>query len=147
MLRTLLAIVLGLAACVATTMGVEAVGRHLFPPPSGLDPFNPAHLPAIMAAMPTAAFAFIAAAWVAGAAVGGLVIGAVAPRANRFVAVLPGLLIALGTLMMVRQVPHPAWMPWIGWVVAPLAAFYAGAWGRRLRTPKAPDLTWRGGDR
>ena len=148
MLRTLFALVLGVVACVATVMGIESLGHAAHPPPAGLDPRNPEHIAAIMAAMPPAAFAWLVAAWIVGAFVGGLVTALVAHTANRFVYVLPGLLIAAGTVMMARVAPHPQWVLVAGVAGAPIAAWLGGMLGRKLRTPRpAAAGEWRGGTR
>jgi len=62
----------GVVASMATIVGVESVGRVLYPPPAGLDPSRVADAVAIAAAMPPAAFAVVVLGWVLGAFVGSL---------------------------------------------------------------------------
>jgi hypothetical protein len=146
MLRTLLALLLGLGACVGTVMGIEMLGHAAYPAPAGLDPRNPDHIAAVMAAMPPAAFAWLAVAWMAGAFAGGLVAALVAHTANRFVYVVPGLLVAAGTVMMAKIAPHPQWLLVVGIAGGPIAAWLGGMLGRKLRTPRAAAAgEWRGG--
>jgi MFS family permease len=147
MLRTLAAVVVGIAAAMLTVMGIESVGHQLYPPPPGLDPQNREHLAAILAAAPLAAKAIVVAAWTIGAFAGGLATGVIAHTAGRFVQLLPGLLIAAGCIGMAMIVPHDRWMPAAGVVLALLGSGIGFSAGRRLRTPKPQFGEWKGGTR
>jgi hypothetical protein len=147
MLRTLLALVAGIATAMITVSLIEAIGHHVYPPPAGLDPRNQEHIAAILAAAPLAAKAFVVLAWTVGAFAGGLVTGLIAHTAGRFVQLVPGLLIAAGCIAMAVLIRHELWMPAAGVVLAPVASLLGFGLGRKLRAPRIQGGEWKGGTR
>jgi hypothetical protein len=121
----------GVVASMATIVGVESVGRVLYPPPAGLDPSRVADAVAIAAAMPPAAFGVVVVGWVLGAIVGSLLAVRLARGAGLLLAggiaalVLAGIHSVLGTL------PHPAWCGWVAVPGTVLAALLAARLGKR----------------
>ena len=148
MIRTLLAVVLGIAVAVATVTGIETLRYDLWPVAAGLDRMNMNHVGAIVLAAPLAANAMIVLGWTVGSFLGGLAASLIAPTGNRFATMLPGVLIALGCAAMGAVVPHTYWMPGSGAVLSVIAGWAGAALGRRLRRPKQHDVpAWRGYDR
>jgi hypothetical protein len=121
----------GVVASMATIVGVESMGRVLYPPPAGLDPSRVADAVAIAAAMPPAAFGVVVVGWVLGAFVGSLLAVRLARGAGLLLAggiaalVLAGIHSVLGTL------PHPAWCGWVAVPGTVLAALLAARLGKR----------------
>lgn len=133
-LRCVLGVLLGLVAMFLVIMGIEYLGHALYPPPPGLDPMRTDDLSAIMAQQPAAALAFIVAAWVLGAFAGGWIAARVSRRWPRVAAVLVSLVVLLGVVQMIRQVPgHPQWMAILGLLLPIPAALFAA----RLARPHA----------
>jgi hypothetical protein len=121
----------GVVASMATIVGVESMGRVLYPPPAGLDPSRVADAVAIAAVMPPAAFGVVVVGWVLGAFVGSLLAVRLARGAGLLLAggiaalVLAGIHSVLGTL------PHPAWCGWVAVPGTVLAALLAARLGKR----------------
>jgi hypothetical protein len=121
----------GVVASMATILGVESVGRVLYPPPAGLDPSRVADAVAIAVAMPPAAFGVVVIGWVLGAFIGSLLAVRLARGAGLLMAAGIAALVLSGIYSVLTTLPHPAWC---GWVAVPgtlLAALLAARLGRR----------------
>lgn len=120
--KLIVGIVAGFVVQVLVTMGVQMLGHNLYPPPAGLDPMNPEHVERIMAAMPTAALAFVPLSWFLGAFFGAWVADKLAGKA------LAGWIIALwvaaASAYVLAIIPHPAWL-WAALLLPFLAAWLA----------------------
>jgi hypothetical protein len=125
MLRSILAVLAGLAIAWITVSLFEFASMHTFPPPPGVDVRDPQQLAALVSQMPAGALALVLAGWVVGAFDGGLVAALVAKR--RVPAIVVGVLVMLGVFLMVAMVPHPMWMSIAG-VLLPVPAALFGAW-------------------
>lgn len=148
MIRTIIAVVIGIVVAMATVTGIEGIRHDLWPAAAGLDPKNIDHVGAIVLAAPFVANAMIVVGWTVGSLLGGFVAGLIAPTGNRFATMLPGVLIAVGCAAVGAVVPHTYWMPIAGVILSPLAAWFGAAMGRRLRAPRLADVpAWRGHDR
>ena len=132
MLRCILAVLAGLVAAWLTVTLFEFASMHTFPPPPGIDVHDPAQLAQLIAGMPVPALGLVLAGWVIGALDGGLVARLIAKR--RWPAIVVGVVVALGALLMVTTVPHPLWMAVAG-VALPIPAALFGAWLARSRKP------------
>ena len=108
MLRIVLGVIAGVVVAMAVIMVLEMGGQMLFPPPAGLDPRNPDHLPEIMANMPLGAFLYVLACYVAGAGAGGAAANLIARR--RWPALVVGGLIALGSVANAFMIAQPLWV-------------------------------------
>jgi hypothetical protein len=110
MLRTIFAFLAGAVAMSLTVAGVQMIGHHLWPLPSGIDPNSHGQMATTVESMPVAAKAWVVLAYAIATAVAVLVATTIA-RAR-----WKGLGIALGTLMVVlcainlSLLPHPLWM-------------------------------------
>ena len=132
-LRCVLGVLLGIVAMFIVITGVEYLGHVLYPPPPGLNPMRAEDLSAIMAQQPVAALAFVVVAWVLGAFAGGWIAARVARRWPRAAAVAVSLVVLLGVVEMIRQVPgHPQWMAILGLLLPIPAALLAA----RLARPR-----------
>ena len=132
--RWLLSVLLGLVAMFVVIMGVEYLGHVLYPPPSGLNPYRTEDLSAMLAQQPVAALLFVAVAWIVGAFVGGWVAARISRRWPRSAAIAVSLVVLLGVVQMIRQVPgHPQWMAILG-LLLPIPAALLAAHFARPRT-------------
>ena len=148
MIRTLVAVLLGIAVAVGTVTGIETIRYDHWPVAAGLDRKNIDHIAAIVLAAPLAANAMLIVGWTLGSLLGGLTAALIAPTGNRFATMLPGLLIAAGCAAMGAVVPHTYWLPAVGAILSVLAAWFGSNLGRRLRRPKVAQVpAWRGYDR
>lgn len=122
MLRTLLAIVVGLIAAMLLIFGVEAAGLMMFPPPAGLQINNEADLANLVAMSSTGKKVSVVFGWALASLFGGWVAARISRLHPRFAAIAVGLLIMLGTVMNAMVIPHPAWMNALGLLLpVPLA--------------------------
>ena len=147
MVRTILAVLLGIVAALATVMAVEAATILAWPLPPGLDFKDPAQVRAFVAGMPLAAKTSVVVAWLLAAFDGGLVTVLVARHKTKL-ALVPGLVIAAATIANAMELPHPMWMPATGVLLAVPMAWLGGALGVKLVRAKPSDGgAWQGGSR
>jgi hypothetical protein len=131
--RAILGVLAGLATMFVVIMVIEYAGHMVYPPPSGLNPMVAEDLSAIMAVQPVAAKAFVVMAWVVGAFSGGWVAAKISRRYPRAAAVIVALMVVLGVVGMILQLPdHPRWMAALG-LLLPIPAALLGA---RLAGPR-----------
>ncbi|HEY1137444.1 MAG TPA: hypothetical protein VGE64_08125 [Xanthomonadaceae bacterium] len=135
MLRTLLAIVLGVIAMMITVHGIETIGHMLYPPPPGLDPDDLDQLDSIIASAPAGAMAVLVLGWCVGTIVGGGLAARIA-RHPRVAACFVALVVITGVVGMAVLLPsHPIWVAVLGTLLpVPLALGMAKMAGRRERT-------------
>jgi hypothetical protein len=126
MVRSVVAVVLGIIFAVLVIAGVESIGSHVVPLPEGVNPQDMAAVRAAVANMPAGAFAFILFAWFLGTFIGAWFAARTAKRAPYAHAfIVGGVLLAAGIVSM-TLLPHPSWV-WIAGVACFLAAAYLGA--------------------
>lgn len=117
-LRFVLGMLLGIVAMFVVITGVQFLGHRLYPPPPGLDPMRPDDLSVILAQQPVAALSFVVLAWALGAFAGGWVAARISRRWPRTAAIVVSLVVMLGVVEMIQQVPgHPQWMAILGLVL------------------------------
>lgn len=135
MLRTLLAIVVGVIAMMITVHGIETIGHMLYPPPPGLDPNDLDQLDSIIASAPTGAMAMLVVGWCVGTIVGGGLAARIA-RHPRVAACFVALVVITGVVGMAVLLPsHPTWVAALGLLLPiPLALGMAKVVGRREKT-------------
>lgn len=134
--RTILGMLAGVIASIATIMGVELLSHRLYPPPPGLDPLDPANEAAFVhfvAELPAAAHALLLLAWVLGTFVGALV-GARIARHQTAAALLVALVVMSGVIGMAVKLPHPGWLVAAGLLLPIPAALLAVRLVYRRRT-------------
>lgn len=125
MLRSILAVLAGVVVAWITVSLFEFASMHAFPPPPDIDVRDPQQLAALISQMPMGALVLVLAGWVVGALDGGLVAAWISKR--RVPAIVVGVLVMLGALLMVTMAPHPLWMSIAG-VLLPVPAALFGAW-------------------
>jgi len=122
-IRSIVAVAAGVFIGGIATLGVEALGHVLVPPPAGLDVNDPAAVKAAMASLPTAHFLPILLAYVVGPTLGAALAARMAPARARLHASLVGGVFAVGGLMNFMTIPHPVWfvvLSMLAFVAAPL---------------------------
>lgn len=134
--RLIAGIVLGVVAAFATVWGIDMIGHRLYPVPSDLDFRNFEAVGAYIQSMPPSALAIVVGAWFAGALVGGLAAALVSGR--RWTAWLIAGLVAVGGILNVLMIPHPALLQ-IAAVVAPLLGGLAASQIARSRLQPPPS--------
>ncbi len=110
MVRTVLALVAGLAVSFVVISGIQYVDHLIFPPPAGLDPTNPDDVAAIVAQAPFLAMLGVEISYAAGSFLGGATIGKIAPRRAVVLALGLGALLTVGNVVNLATIPHPLWM-------------------------------------
>ncbi len=127
MLRSILAVFLGLVLSNVAIFGFEHVVHAVYPPPAGLDHSDPGALHAALGKMPTGAFLLLLLAWVIGTSIGAYLAATIARRARIGHGLVVGGLIMIGAILIMLHIPHPAWL-WALALASIPAAAYAGAW-------------------
>lgn len=136
MLRTVLAVVLGLVMGGMVVFAIEVVGHLIHPPPADLDTGDREAMKRYVEQLPPAAFLFVLLAYAAGSFAGGWVAARVARRAPLVHAVIVGALLLAAGIMNVVMIPHPLWFTFASLAVF-LPAALAGAW--LARRPVLPQ--------
>jgi len=148
MFRTFIAILVGAFAAMLVITGVELVGIKLHPPPTGLDMQDMAQVADFIAHLPMSAKAIIVGGWLLAALVGGFTTGMLAHMWQVPAGMVPGVLVAAGTVANALEIPHPTWMTATGAVGALLLGWLGARIGSRYSRPPPPEIkAWRGTDR
>ena len=134
MLRTLLAVLVGLVAAMLLIFGLEAFGMMMFPPPPGMVLENEADLARLVAVSSTGKKAWVVFGWAFASFVGGWLAALISRRHRRIAALCVAVFIVAGTLMNAMVIPHPMWMNVLG-VLLPIPLALLGA---KLATPRNP---------
>lgn len=129
--RSILAVVVGMLVAFVIMACVEVVGMRVYPLPAGMHLHDPESMKSAMAQVPLGAKLFVLLAFAAGSVAGGWVGARFAPGSRLMHAMIVGAIL-LGTgVMNMMQFPHPDWF----WVSA-IAIFLLGAWsGGRAGEP------------
>ncbi len=118
MVRTVLAVVIGVILGVVVISITESIGHIIFPPPEGVDLKDPEALSAIMDTIPVGAKMSVLIAWGLGIFAGGIAAMKISQGQNLTAWIVAGILFAFAVMTMFA-IPHPVWMM-IGSVVATL---------------------------
>lgn len=137
MIRTLLALLAGMAAAWLTITFFQMASAALHPPPPGFDPGDPQQIAALIASAPPAALLMVLASWLAGAFNGSMVAGFIDRARRRTLGWIIGVLVTLGVIAMIVLVPHPWWMVAAGLLLAIPSALF----GASVPKPRASPGT------
>ena len=110
MLRAIFAFLAGAVAMSLTVAGVQMIGHHLWPLPSGIDPNSHEQMATIVEAMPVAAKAWVVMAYAIATAVSVLVATAIARARWKGLGIALGLLMVVLCTINISLLPHPLWM-------------------------------------
>jgi hypothetical protein len=127
-MRIVIGVLGGIVVAIACVYVFEVVGHSVFPAPPGIDPYNPADVERLMAALPAGAFAFVVAGWFIGALAGASVANRIARRS--FAGWIVAAVVVAGGVATMIMIPHPLWM-WAAGVALPALA----AWLAQRMTP------------
>lgn len=134
MIRTVVAVLLGLVVALATMLLIEYLGMSLFPLPPGIDLDSEDDLARLVASSTTGKKLWVLMGWTLAAFAGGWVASRISRRHRSGAALAVGALIVAGVLLNAAMLPHPAWMTVAG-VLLPLPVAWLAARPGRLRTP------------
>jgi len=130
--RSILAVVVGMLVAFVVIALVEAVGLRVYPLPAGIDLRDPASIKAAMAQRPLAALLFVLMAYAGGSVAGGWVAARFAPGSRIMHAMIVGAILVGAGIMNMMSIPHPVWF----WV-ASIGICLLGAWrGGGARAPR-----------
>jgi hypothetical protein len=122
-LRSVLAVVLGLFVGFVFIMAIQMLSMVVNPPPPGLDFNNPEAMKQYIATLPTGAFVLVLASYAVGTFAGAFVTVWVARRAPLVHGLILGGLFLLAAIQNMRTLPHPVWFQ-----IVALALFLPVAW-------------------
>jgi hypothetical protein len=137
--RSVLAVLAGVAAAIVLIFAVEFVNTLVFCPSGvGVDPNDREKLKEMIAGLPVAAFLVGLAGYALGACVGGGVAAWLAGKAPVVHAVVVGVLLLAGAAGNLLTIPHPLWFAVVN-LASYLPSALLGAWVvRRLKRPEEP---------
>ena len=132
MVRSRLAVLLGLLVALAAMLLLEYLGMSLFPLPPGIDLHSEADLALLVESAGVGKQLWVLMGWTFAAFAGGWVAARTTRRHRVGVALWVGGLIVAGVLLNVALLPHPTWMTVLG-VLLPLPSAWLAA---RLASPR-----------
>ncbi|HEV8363328.1 MAG TPA: hypothetical protein VGQ52_07400 [Gemmatimonadaceae bacterium] len=135
MLRRILAIVAGLVAAMAIIFAIEAVGRVLFPLPSGMALTDPQSMRERADMIPVGALASILVAWTVGALAGSYSVARLIGARGTSLAYVAGGVVLVWAALMTMRMPHPIWFV-AATPILIVGATIVGASPNRARRPK-----------
>ena len=119
MVRTILAVLVGLFVALLCLLAMQFVAQLLSPAPAGLVVVDEADLVRLIESEPIARKALTLASWMLSSFLGALVAAGLARTHRRGAAICVGALILAGVLLYVTTTPPPAWITVLG-VLTPL---------------------------
>jgi len=132
MIRTLVAVVVGVLIGGVLVAAIEALSMRAFPVPVGFDAANPASVRELMLQIPLGALILVLLAWSVGAFGGGWTGARIAPRSYLLVGLIVGLALWCAGLVTLILVPHPLWF-WFPALLLPIPFALLGA---RIARPR-----------
>jgi hypothetical protein len=125
MVRSVLAVVLGVVVTTIVITGVESISSLLYPLPAGFDLHDREALQAFIAGLPVGAFLLVVFGWFLGTFCGAALAARVGRRTPAVHAVIVGIVSMAAGILNLAMLRHPAWV-WVAgllaFVVATLAA-------------------------
>jgi hypothetical protein len=134
MVRSMLAVVLGAIAALATLLLLQSLGMMLFPLPPGTPLDTEEDLARIVAAAGTGERLWSLLCWLLAALAAGVVAARTSHRHRLGAALCAGALVACGVALDTALLPRPAWLAVAG-ILLPFPAAWLGA---RLARPRSP---------
>jgi uncharacterized protein YacL len=126
MVRSILAVIVGILIGGIVAGLLETPGMFLHPPAPGVNLRDPEEFKAHAAAAPLAALICVAIAWTIGPLVGSFLAARIARRAFLAHGICVGVLFLAAVVFNLRSIPHPAWLMVVG-IVSPLAMSWLGS--------------------
>lgn len=118
MLRSILAVIVGILVMGITVAAVQWLGHSIFPPPEAI-PAHPDAMAELVANMPLAALAFVLVAYAFGTFLGAYTAATISLAHKRGVSIAIAMVMLALIAMNFSVIPHPLWMV-IGGVLVPL---------------------------
>ncbi len=148
--RSILAIVVGMALSMIGISLIDWINHAIYPPPQAvIDAGKTGDMQAVATAIsawlpdaPLGALVLLPTGWIVATFAGSLVAALISGRVPLVHALVVGLLPLAGTIVVLRMIPHPAWIAVAGLAGVPLAALLAGLLVGRLRPagPRPSDM-------
>jgi hypothetical protein len=125
MLRSILAVLIGILVMGIMVAAVQWLGHSIFPPPAGIDRSDHDAMIALIATMPVMALAFVLFAYAAGTFLGAYTATTISLAHKRGVALAIGLVMLALVALQFSTIPHPVWMVVVGLLIPLPAALLA----------------------
>jgi len=139
MLRSVLAVLVGLVATFVVIGLLEMLGMLIYPPPAGLDFSKPEAVRAAMATIPTGALVCVLVAQAVGTFSGAWLAAFIARRSPITHALVVGGLALLAGIFNLLSIPHPIWFSVMSILTSLPVAFAAGR-VLRSRNPEVAQV-------
>ncbi len=109
MIRTILAVVIGLVVGMVVHMGILFLSVLAYPLPEGMDMADQEAMKGFVASLPPLAFAFPLAAHAIGSLVSALICSLIVRRNWMIGSLIIGVFYLVGGAINLYSIPHPAW--------------------------------------
>lgn len=123
MIRSIIAILVGLVVGGLLVFGVESIGQLIYPLPEGIDLTDPEAMKTFAENAPVSAKLIVLLAWFVGPLGGGWLAAWIAQRSPLTHALIIGVFFLLADIFNMISIPSPIWF-WVGGIVLPLLAAY-----------------------
>ncbi|MDF1700400.1 MAG: hypothetical protein P1V36_04505 [Planctomycetota bacterium] len=126
MLKWILGVIVGYIVGSAVMMGVHIATQPMYPPPEGVDVWDPDQRDKVeewMETLPNGAFALALLAHMLGTAAGAATTMAIVGRERIKPAIVIGVLFTVAGIINIFSVPHPGWFPF-----ADIPCYLIAAW-------------------
>ena len=107
--KRILAVVTGAIVAMVSIGLFEWVGMYMHPMPKGIDPMNKEAMMRLMGQMPVTFFLWLLLSYVVSSFIGGLVASLIIGRRNRVPAMIVGIILTIGGVFNLMEIPHPIW--------------------------------------
>jgi hypothetical protein len=135
MLRSILAIFLGVLVGGIVVGLIEIPGYFIHPAPPGLDMKDAAALKRHFEKAPLAALAGVGVAWAVGPFVGAWLAALIARRAFLIHGLIVGAIFVFLDVVNLLSFPHPLWLAIIGVLAPPISSYFGATLAARMTRP------------
>ena len=113
MLRSILAVIVGVLVMGISVAAVQWLGHSIYPPPEAI-PADPAAMAELVASMPAGALAFVLVAYAFGTFLGAYTAATISLAHRRGVAIAIALIMLALITLNFAVIAHPTWMIVVG---------------------------------
>lgn len=131
-MRKILAVVIGIVVALFVVYSVELAGHQLYPEVLINRSQDTLTIAEQLKNMPIIPMLFPAFAWFLGAFFGGFWARIIDENLPLPLAILPGVLVAVGALNTIMAIPHPMWFVVVGLFLAVAGIYYGQHLGKRV---------------
>ncbi len=133
MIRRIIAIIIGVAMAIFMVYFIELIGHETYPKHRLNFNLSKYQLSQQIKAMPIMPLLIPAFAWGIAAFLGGFWARAIDKNLSLPFAILPGILVTVGAVMVITSVPYPFWFILVGLFLALAGTYFGQEMGKKVK--------------